>query len=247
MKIGGYAHSNGITFFCDVLKIQTIKVKEEIKYEIAWILPPKWLRKLEGKFLFTSFLVVYYQWRIMSRKYKGLLIGFLLLTILEEIFKIPVLDKLPYLSINKWRIYGVLILCLLWHLKKIIRLFQYHGAEHKVINCYIKYGYVNHYLVKNSSRFNKRCGSNLVLIMIILYGVLWIFSIESLIAFFLLFLVSIQILKKVVSKNRRWDKYMNLLQWLTVLEPKEEDIDLAIYGFKALQQAYHVYCREASA
>ncbi|AKL94249.1 hypothetical protein CACET_c07390 [Clostridium aceticum] len=247
MKIGGYAHGNGITFFCDVLKIRAIKEKEDIKYQINWILPKAWLRKLEGKFFLSSLLVIYYQWRVMSTKFKGLTIGLVSIAILEEILQISVLDKIPYSIMDKWWLYIILGTCFLWNIRKIIRLFQYHGAEHKVINCYIKYGYINYSLVKSSSRFNKRCGSNLVLIMLLFYGVLWLFAVESLIIFLLFFLVSIQMAKKIASKDRKWDKYMNLLQWITVLEPQKEDIELAINAFKGLQQAYHIYCQEISA
>lgn len=246
MKLGGYAHINGITFFCDVLKIKAIKRKEKIQYEIQWILPKGWLRKLEGKFLLNGLVVMYYQWKIMNTKYKMFISSLITFIILDEIFHFKFLNKMFSLQTDgKW-IYGGIVIFVLLNIRKVIRLFQHHGAEHKVINCYIEHGYVSYYLVKKASRFNKRCGFNLGLILILLYSILWFFNIDSLILFFLIFLISIQIMKKLTSMDTKWDKYINILQWVTVLEPKDEDIDLAITTFIKMQQAYSIYTKEVS-
>ncbi|SNS07710.1 Protein of unknown function [Anaerovirgula multivorans] len=246
MKLGGYAHNNGITFFCDVLKVKTTKVKEDIQYEVDWILPKRWLRKLEGKFILGGILVGYYQWRIMNIKYKILMTLLIALILLEEIFHLPLFEGVSTLPINQKWFYGMMVLTILVNIRKIIRLFQHHGAEHKVINCYTKHGYVNRYLVKKASRFNKRCGSNLGLIIIILYSILWFFNIDSILWFFLIFLVAVQIAKKFALTNTKWDKYINILQWITVLEPKEEDIDLAINAFNYLLHTYEIYRKEST-
>lgn len=246
VKLGGYAHSNGVTFFCDVLKIRGIKSKREINYKIDWILPKGWLRRLEGKFFLNGLLVMYYQWRVINNKFKALFVGLISLLLLEDFFNIVILDKILPLHIGRrWIALGI-IFAVLINSKKIIRTLQYHGAEHKVINCYIKYGYLDKYLVQKSSRFNKRCGSNLGLIMLILYGIAWALNLYSLTLIFFIFLISIQIMKKVATKKSKWDKYINVLQWITVLEPKEEDIDLAINAFHKLQQAYDLYKKQIS-
>ncbi|SDK14657.1 DUF1385 domain-containing protein [Natronincola ferrireducens] len=244
MKLGGYAHINGITFFCDVLKIRAIKRKKTIEYQGDWIVPKRWLRKLEGKLFLNGLLTMYYQWKIINTKHKLLIGGLLLVAVVEELCSFPLMDKIFMLTIDKIWVYSIMAAVLLLNVRRIIRLFQYHGAEHKTINCYMKYGYVNYYLVKKASRFNKRCGSNLALTIILIYGLLWIFGIDSFFVFLLVFLVSIQITKKLASIEGKWDKYMNILQWITVLEPKEEDIHLAINAFQRLQQAYEIYRKE---
>lgn len=247
MKLGGYAHSNGITFFCDVVKVKATKKTEDIQYEMDWILPKSWLRSLEGKFILGGLLVGYYQWRIMNMKYKLLMSILFVLVLVEEIFHLQIFERVSILPINHYWIYITIVIIGLLHAKKIIRLFQYHGAEHKVINCYMKYGYVNRYLVKKASRFNKRCGSNLGLIIIILYGILWLFNTDSILWLFLIFLVAVQIAKKIALTDGKWDKYINVLQWITVLEPKEEDIDLAINALHYLLQAHEIYKKESIA
>jgi len=244
MKVGGYAHVNGITFFCNVLKIQAIKRKDNIEYELEWILPKGWLRKLEGKFLLGGLVSIYYQWKVMNKKYKMIISSLMIFAILDEIFNFKFLNEefIPTMD-EKWIYIGIGGFVLL-NIKKVIRLFQHHGAEHKVINCYMEHGYVNHFLVKGASRFNKRCGSNLALVMMIFSGIMIYFNIDSIITFFFMFLISLQIIKKLITMDQKWDKYINALQWITVLEPKEEDIDLAIKAFNNMYEAYKIYAKE---
>ncbi|SET67934.1 Protein of unknown function [Natronincola peptidivorans] len=244
MKLGGYSHTNGITFFCDVIKIRAIKRKKAITYEIDWILPKGWLRKLEGRFFLGGLLVMYYQWKIMNIKHKVLMGTCLTLIVLDEIFHLPSLDSFFSLSISRYWLYAILAAGILLYKKRIVKVLQYHGAEHKVINCYLEFGYINHFLVKRSSRFNKKCGTNLAVITVVLYSVLWLLNIDSLLSLLVIFLLAIQAAKIIASKTTKWDKYINIFQWITVLEPKPEDIDLAIHAFNRLQQTYHLYCKE---
>lgn len=246
MKLGGYAHYNGITFFSDVLKVKVVKNKEKFQYDLEWILPNKWLNRLDGKFILGGFLVMYYQWKVLNNKHKIIMSGLVLLLILEEIFHMPSIDFLSILPFSPYWLFGAGFVIVLLNIKKIIRLFQYHGAEHKVINCYAEHGYVNRYLVKRASRFNTRCGSNLGLILILLYTILWLLNIDSVLWFFVIFLIALQIAKKIASLDKKWDKYTNILQWITVLEPKDEDIDLAIDAFKYLLKSYEIYRKESS-
>ncbi len=59
-------------------------------------------------------------------------------------------------------------------MKDIRRVYMYHGAEHKCINC-IEHGHVlNVHNVKKSSRFHKRCGTSFLLIVMLVSVVVFI-------------------------------------------------------------------------
>lgn len=248
MKIGGYSHFNGITFFCDVFKIKGSKKNNDIIYDIEWIVPPKWLRKLENKFILGGILVAYYQWKVLDKKMKSLflfLIGFYLM---DEIMDLTFIDKyLDYYG-SKFGIYFIIIALIIVALnyKRILRVFRYHGAEHKAINCFVEHGYVDLYLMKKASRFNKRCGSNIASIFLLLYIPIWVLNVDSLTAIVIVFLIALQITKILAVKNFRWDKYIQILQWITALEPREEEIEVAIGTFNQLQRGYYIYQSEAT-
>ncbi len=243
MRIGGYSHINGITFFCDEVKVKAIAKKGIVKHKVDWILPKGWLRKFKGKFFLDSLLVIYYQWKVLDIKHRLILTVLLSLVILEEIlnsFQINILPSWPFSML--W-LYGLLALLLLCFHRKIIRLLQYHGAEHKVINCFAQHGYVNRHLARKASRFNRRCGSNLALILLLLYSVLWLLEVESILCYLLIYIIAIQLIKKVILINSKWDNYINILQRITVLEPRDEDLDLAINAFNHLLYARGLYRR----
>ncbi|MCR5671986.1 MAG: DUF1385 domain-containing protein, partial [Butyrivibrio sp.] len=57
----------------------------------------------------------------------------------------------------------ILYILLISRIKDIKRLFMYHGAEHKCINCIEKGRPLTPKNVKRSSRLHKRCGSSFIL------------------------------------------------------------------------------------
>ncbi|SCY68977.1 Protein of unknown function [Alkaliphilus peptidifermentans DSM 18978] len=240
MKIGGMAHRNGITFFCDAFKLKAIRKKNRIDYQIKWILPPKWLRKLEKKPVLGVFTTIYYQWLVFDFKVK-LLFG--LMTILY--FAEPLIPMAYYPQLNKGQVLGIIVLLIIVSHKHLIRLLRYHGAEHKVINCYLKYGYLEEGLVKKSSRFNKRCGTNLVVIFLILYGLLQFFNVESLSIILILFFIAVFVARRAAMMNNEiFFHLFNIFQWVTVWEPGDEEINVAIQGFSRLYKGYIAYQTE---
>lgn len=248
MKIGGYSHFNGVTFFCDLLKIKGIRKKENIIYDIEWIVAPKWLRKLENKFILGGLLIAYYQWKVLGKGIKTLLLFLLSLYTLDWLVDLSFLDKYFDSYCNKFLftfIIIAIIILILIH-KVILRTLRYHGAEHKAINCFIEHGYVDLHLIKKASRFNKRCGSNIASIFILLYIPIWFLNIDSLILTFIVFLISVQITKLIISKDFSWYKHVQILQWFTVLEPKEKELEVAVGTFNQLQRAYYIYKLEAN-
>ena len=243
MKIGGYSHFNGITFFCDNFKLKGTKKKGKIEYDIEWIIPPKFLRKLENKFILGGLSTAYYQWKVLDRKVRMVLLLLVGVYFAEDITDLSNVyyrvDQLmdPYF----YYILAVIAMVLLLTYKKILQVFRYHGAEHKAINCYIEHGHVDPYLIKKASRFNIRCGSNITGIFLLLYLPLWFLNVESIGIIFLLFLTSIQIIKILDKKKYPWDKYVQLLQWITALEPREEELAIAVGTFNQLQKAHQLY------
>ncbi len=66
-------------------------------------------------------------------------------------------------------------LLLISNMKDIQRVFMYHGAEHKCINCIESGLELNVENVKKSSRQHKRCGTNFLFIVIIISVIFFIF------------------------------------------------------------------------
>ncbi len=248
MKIGGYSHFNGITFFSDKIKIKGIKYRNRINYDIEWILPPRWLRKLENKFILGGLLIAYYQWKVLDKKIRCIFLCLIAFYIAEGIIDLNFIDTYLAYYLDQYSAYLILgaIMMVGFNWKKILKTFKYHGAEHKVINCYMQHGWVDLYLAKNSSRFNKRCGSNIASIFLLLSTVLWLLHIDSLIILLILFLVSIQITRVLANKDYKWDRYLQILQWVTALEPKDEELEIAVSTFHQLQRSHHILQSEIS-
>ncbi|ABO67691.1 MULTISPECIES: DUF1385 domain-containing protein [Geobacillus] len=130
------------------------------------------------------------------------------------------------------------------------RVFQYHGAEHKVINAY-EAGWpltVEH--VQRASRLHYRCGSSFILFTVIvglfLYlfvptDPLWLRIVNRLALIPVVLGVSFEVLQ-FTNKLRdvpllRWLGYPGLwLQRLTTKEPDDAQVEVAIASFQQLLQ-----------
>jgi len=128
------------------------------------------------------------------------------------------------------------------------RVFQYHGAEHKVINAY-EAGWpltVEH--VQRASRLHYRCGSSFILFTVIvglfLYlfvptDPLWLRIVNRLALIPVVLGVSFEVLQ-FTNKLRdvpllRWLGYPGLwLQRLTTKEPDDDQVEVAIASFQRL-------------
>lgn len=130
----------------------------------------------------------------------------------------------------------------------IKRLFMYHGAEHKCINC-IEHGHVlTTRNVKRSSRFHKRCGSSFILFVMLVSIVLFFFirvnsiplrlvirllliPVISGISYELIYLAgrSEFILLRIISTPGLW------MQGLTTKEPDESMIEV---GIKSVEEVF---------
>lgn len=136
---------------------------------------------------------------------------------------------------------------LISQMKDIKRLFMYHGAEHKTINC-IEQGYeltVEH--VRAQSRQHKRCGTSFILIvmffsilffMFIRIDTFWLKSIVRILLVPIIAGISYEFIRlagkseskivDVLSKPGLW------LQGLTTREPDDSMIEVAIASVEAV-------------
>lgn len=128
----------------------------------------------------------------------------------------------------------------------IKRVFQYHGAEHKVINAYENNVPLTVENVQKQSRLHYRCGSSFILFTVII-GVfvymfvatepLWwrivnrILLIPVVISFSFEFLQFTNKLRHI--SVLRWLGYPGLwLQLLTTKEPDDDQVEVALHSFK---------------
>src|SRR5690625_2325331 len=128
----------------------------------------------------------------------------------------------------------------------IKRVFQYHGAEHKVINCYENHLPLTIENVQAQSRLHYRCGSSFILFTVIV-GIfvymfvatdpLWWRVVNRIILIPLVIGLSFEVLQltnkvrnipvlKILGYPGLW------LQLLTTKEPKDDMVDVALHSFK---------------
>ncbi len=142
---------------------------------------------------------------------------------------------------------------LISQMEDIKRVFMYHGAEHKTINCYESGEELTPSNVANHSRYHKRCGTSfLFIVMVISILIFMLITAEQMWMRFLLRLLLIpvvagisyefirfagrsdNVLVNILSKPGMW------IQKLTTKEPDEEMIQVAIISVGAVVngQAY---------
>ncbi|MCT4596836.1 MAG: DUF1385 domain-containing protein [Vallitalea sp.] len=145
-------------------------------------------------------------------------------------------------------------------MKDIQRVFQYHGAEHKSINCLEHEEELTVENIKKHSRLHKRCGTNFLLIvvlmsilvlMIIDVRTFWLRLAVRLLCLPLIAGLSYEVIKwlgrsdswiaRLVSKPGLW------LQNLTTREPDDSQIEVAIAALKGVlntDEEDHKVCAE---
>jgi uncharacterized protein YqhQ len=140
-------------------------------------------------------------------------------------------------------LYILLISCM----KDIRRLFRYHGAEHKCINCIEKGRPLTVKNVMKSSRLHKRCGSSFILFVMFISIILFFFiRVDSIPMKVLIRILLIPVISgisyEIISLAGRTDFFLVrlisapglLLQRLTTKEPDEEMVKVAIKSVEAV-------------
>ncbi len=141
----------------------------------------------------------------------------------------------------------ILYILLISLIKDIRRLFMYHGAEHKCINCIEKGRPLTVANVKKSSRLHKRCGSSFILFVMLISIVLFFFiRIDSYVWRVVIRLLLIPVISgisyEIIRLAGRSDFF--LIKWisapglwlqrLTTKEPDEDMIEVAIKSVEAV-------------
>ncbi len=132
-------------------------------------------------------------------------------------------------------------------MKDIHRLYQYHGAEHKCINCIERGRELTVQNVKRSSRLHKRCGTSFLLFVMLVSVVLFFFiRVDNPVYRVGLRIVLIPVIAGISYEIIRWagnsrNFFVSLLsapglglQKLTTKEPDEEMIEVAIASVNAV-------------
>jgi len=132
--------------------------------------------------------------------------------------------------------------------KEVQKLFQYHGAEHKAVNCYEKGEKLTIKNVKKYSTLHPRCGTAFIFIVLILSIIVfsflevgWLRLLWKLLLIPVIAGVSYEILKlgdrfkrNFLIRGLLWPGLM--LQKITTKEPDEKQIEVSI---KALKSVIH--------
>ncbi|MGV3487610.1 MAG: DUF1385 domain-containing protein [Tuberibacillus sp.] len=137
------------------------------------------------------------------------------------------------------------------------RLFQYHGAEHKVINTFENGLELTVDNVKSQSRLHYRCGSSFILFTAVISIFLYLLPIVPVHPLWLRLVVRIVLIPvdlgisyevlQFTNKLRdipvlRWLGYPGLwLQLLTTKEPDESQIEVAIAAFNEMKKREEAY------
>lgn len=143
--------------------------------------------------------------------------------------------------------------------KDIKRTFEYHGAEHKSINCLEEGKPLTVENVRTCTRLHKSCGTSfLFVVMIVSILVYSVFSFETVGARIIIRLVMLPVVAGISYEFIRWARLnpnnvlANLLSapglWLqrefTTLEPDDQQIEVAIAAIKGVEK-YETVCESA--
>ena len=133
-------------------------------------------------------------------------------------------------------------------LKDIHRLYMYHGAEHKCINCLERGDELTVANVKKASRLHRRCGTSFLLLVVLISVIVYIF-IPPFDQVWLRVLVRILLIPAVAGISYevlrlagRYDNFITkaisapgmLMQLLTTKEPTDDMIEVGIESVNAI-------------
>lgn len=140
-------------------------------------------------------------------------------------------------------LFFILYLYLISKMKDIRVLFEYHGAEHKAVNCYEAKKELTLKNVKKFSVLHKRCGTSF-LILVVLISILFYIFIPTWLGFYSKFILRILLLPFIAGFAYEFLKFSAkydfftfpgmFVQKMTTKEPDDKQIEVAIEGLKKL-------------
>ena len=136
---------------------------------------------------------------------------------------------------------------LISRMRDVQRLFKYHGAEHKTINCFESGDELTIQNVKKHTRLHKRCGTSFLIIVMIVSMVVFMFLrtdnvtlrvLSRIILVPLIAGISYEIIKLAGRCDNIFVKIISApgmaLQKVTTKEPEDEMIETAILSLKGV-------------
>jgi uncharacterized protein YqhQ len=142
----------------------------------------------------------------------------------------------------------LLYILLISQMEDIKRVFMYHGAEHKCINC-IEHGLeLNVENVRKSSRQHKRCGTSFIFIVFILSVFVFMFiRVDSHLLQLLLRLLLVPVIAGISYEfiqlaGRTDNKVMDILSrpgmWVQNMTTREPDDDMIEVGIASVEAVF---------
>src|SRR3989344_735612 len=142
----------------------------------------------------------------------------------------------------------IMYIYIISRMKDIKRVFQYHGAEHKAVNCYESKISLTIKNVKKFSTIHKRCGTTFIFLVIFISIIIYIFipkeySFPLKLSLRILLLpiiasISYEVLKLSAKYNNIITRTITcpglLIQKLTTNEPDNKQIEVAIKALKGV-------------
>ena len=138
-------------------------------------------------------------------------------------------------------------------LKDMQRVFAYHGAEHKTINCFESKEELTVENVRKHTRLHKRCGTSFLLIVMIVSMITFMFVRTDIVwVRFAMRIVLVPLIAGVSYEIIRWAGRSNsalvpiisypgmLMQKLTTLEPDDDQIEVAIAAMNGVLESEEV-------
>ena len=138
-------------------------------------------------------------------------------------------------------------LALVSQMKDIKRVFMYHGAEHKSINCYEHGEELTVENVRKYTRLHPRCGTSFLLIVMVVSMIVFFFIPKVYFIYRLLLRlallpvvagISYEIIKYAGRHDNRFTKIISApgmwFQHITTREPDDSQIEVAIASLKAV-------------
>lgn len=245
----------GIVNFCNMIFLGTKTLMNSAEMQGVELEPSKFEKWISEKFKLDLFSVAMWIGVIL-----GVLLAVGLFFVLPQVFtslimNIPGADSMHVILKNL--IEGViriamfvLYILLVSLMKDVKRVFMYHGAEHKTINCYESGKPLTIENVRNSSRIHNRCGTTFLFIVMIISILLfslcgwdsrwWVRLLIRLALIPLVMGVSYEILKVLAKYDNLFVNILRgpglLLQRVTTANPTDEMLMVAMASFKTVQK-----------
>ena len=141
----------------------------------------------------------------------------------------------------------MIYLAVISHMKEVKRLFKYHGAEHKTINCFESGEPLTVENVRHHSREHRRCGTSFLLVVMLISMIVFFFIhtdtvmmrlVTRLILIPFVAGISYEFIKWAGASDSRASYILSRpgmrLQQMTTLEPEDEMIETAIAAMEGV-------------